>query len=82
MQKQIYLYPDFPRGIFTTIVVKTKVALEEIIRMYEEYYAKDSFTFVVEKNIDLKQVVIPINASSTWRSTVTSCLSFPALTTS
>lgn len=48
---------DFPRGIFTTIVVKTKVALEEIIRMYEEYYAKDSFTFVVEKNIDLKQVV-------------------------
>ena len=48
---------DFPRGIFTTIVVKTKVALEEILRMYEEYYAKDSFTFVVEKNIDLKQVV-------------------------
>ena len=48
---------DVPRGIFTTIVVKTKVALEEIIRMYEEYYAKDSFTFVVEKNIDLKQVV-------------------------
>ncbi len=33
------------------------MALEEIIRMYEEYYAKDSFTFVVEKNIDLKQVV-------------------------
>ena len=48
---------DFPRGIFTTIVVKTKVALEEIIHMYEEYYAKDSFTHIVEKNIDLKQVV-------------------------
>ena len=48
---------DFPRGIFTTIVVKTKVALEEIVRMYEEYYAKDSFTHIVEKNIDLKQVV-------------------------
>ena len=46
-----------PRGIFTTIVVKTKVALEEIVRMYEEYYAKDSFTHIVEKNIDLKQVV-------------------------
>ena len=48
---------DFPRGIFTTIVVKTKVALEEIVRMYEEYYAKDSFVHIVEKNIDLKQVV-------------------------
>ena len=48
---------DFPRGIFTTIVIKTKVALEEIVRMYEEYYAKDSFTHIVGKNIDLKQVV-------------------------
>ncbi len=48
---------DFPRGIFATIVVKTKVGLEEIVRMYEEYYAKDSFVFIVDKNIDLKQVV-------------------------
>ena len=48
---------DFPRGIFATIVVKTKVALDEIVRMYEEYYAKDSFVHIVEKNIDLKQVV-------------------------
>ena len=48
---------DFPRGIFATIVVKTKVSLEEIVRMYEEYYAKDSFVHIVDKNIDLKQVV-------------------------
>ena len=48
---------DFPRGIFCTIVVKTKVEIEEIVRMYKEYYAKDSFTHIVEKNIDLKQVV-------------------------
>ena len=48
---------DFPRGIFATLVVKTKVALDEIERMYEEYYAKDSFTHIVKKNIDLKQVV-------------------------
>lgn len=48
---------DFPRGIFATIVVKTKVAQEEIVRIYEEYYAKDSFTHIVEENIDLKQVV-------------------------
>ena len=48
---------DFARGIFATTVVKTKVALEEIRSMYEEYYAKDSFTHIVDKNIDLKQVV-------------------------
>ena len=48
---------DFARGIFATIVVRTKVALDEIVRMYEEYYAKDSFVHIVEKNIDLKQVV-------------------------
>lgn len=48
---------DFTRGIFATLVVKTEVAQEEIVRMYEEYYAKDSFTHIVEKNIDLKQVV-------------------------
>ncbi len=48
---------DFARGIFATLVVRTKVALEEIVRMYEDYYDKDSFVFIVEKNIDLKQVV-------------------------
>jgi N-acetyl-gamma-glutamyl-phosphate reductase len=48
---------NFPRGIFATLVTRTKVALEEILRLYEEYYDRDSFTFVVKKNIDLKQVV-------------------------
>ena len=48
---------DFPRGIFCTIVLKTKLAIEEAVNIYTEYYAKDSFTHVVEKNIDLKQVV-------------------------
>lgn len=48
---------DFPRGIFATLVVKTQVALEEIERMYEEYYAEDSFVHIVKENIDLKQVV-------------------------
>ena len=48
---------DFPRGIFATLVVKCKVELDELVRMYEEYYAKDSFVHIVEKNIDLKQVV-------------------------
>jgi N-acetyl-gamma-glutamyl-phosphate reductase len=48
---------DFARGIFATLVVKTKVELEEIVRMYEEYYEKDSFVHIVKENIDLKQVV-------------------------
>ncbi len=48
---------DFPRGIFATIVVKNKCAIEELTRIYETYYAEDSFTHIVEKNIDLKQVV-------------------------
>lgn len=48
---------NFPRGIFTTILMKTKVSLEELVRMYEAYYDKDSFVHIVDKNIDLKQVV-------------------------
>lgn len=48
---------NFARGIFTTIVVKCKVGLDELVRMYEDYYEKDSFVHIVEKNIDLKQVV-------------------------
>lgn len=48
---------DFPRGIFATIVLKTKVELDELVKIYKEYYAADSFTYIVDKNIDLKQVV-------------------------
>ena len=55
---------DFARGIFATTIVKTKVELPEtkvelpeIVKMYEEYYAEDSFVHIVEKSIDLKQVV-------------------------
>lgn len=40
---------DFARGIFATIVVKTKVELDEIVKMYKDYYAEDSFTHIVEK---------------------------------
>lgn len=48
---------DFARGIFATLVVKTSVTLDEIKRMYTEYYEKDSFVHVVDANVDLKQVV-------------------------
>ena len=33
------------------------VELEEIRRLYEEYYDDHSFTFVTDANLDLKQVV-------------------------
>ncbi|KAA6341866.1 N-acetyl-gamma-glutamyl-phosphate reductase [termite gut metagenome] len=48
---------DFPRGIFATLVVKSKVELPELVGMYEDYYQKDSFTHIVDENIDLKQVI-------------------------
>lgn len=48
---------NFSRGIFTTTYVDCKVELEEIKRIYNEYYEDHSFTFITDKNPDLKQVV-------------------------
>lgn len=48
---------DFPRGIFATAVVKNAVDIDELYRIYREYYEADSFVHVVEEQIDLKQVV-------------------------
>lgn len=48
---------DFARGIFATIVVRTAASEEDLYRMYRDYYAEDSFTFVIDRPIDLKQVV-------------------------
>jgi N-acetyl-gamma-glutamyl-phosphate reductase len=48
---------DFARGIFTTVYMDCQIELGEIRRIYEEYYEDHSFTFVIDKNPDLKQVV-------------------------
>ncbi|MGL5272999.1 MAG: N-acetyl-gamma-glutamyl-phosphate reductase [Phocaeicola sp.] len=48
---------DFPRGIFATLVVKTKLDIDVLTEMYKTYYAEDSFVHLVDKNLDLKQVV-------------------------
>ena len=48
---------NFSRGIFATTYIDCKVELDEIKRIYEEYYDDHSFTFVTDKNPDLKQVV-------------------------
>ncbi len=47
----------FPRGIFATLVVKCELDIETLYRLYESYYERDSFTHVVKKPVDLKQVV-------------------------
>ena len=39
------------------VTVKSKVEIEELYRIYTDYYEADSFTHVVRENIDLKQVV-------------------------
>lgn len=49
---------NFSRGIFaTTYIDNCKIDIEEIKRIYHEYYDSHSFTFIVDKNPDLKQVV-------------------------
>lgn len=48
---------NFSCGIFATMYLDCKVGLDEIRRIYEEYYDDHSFTFITDKNPDLKQVV-------------------------
>ena len=47
----------FPRGIFATLVVKCDLDIETLYKLYESYYERDSFTHVVKRPVDLKQVV-------------------------
>lgn len=48
---------DFPRGIFCTAVVRQEVELEQVVRLYKEFYADAAFTHYVDRPIDMKQVV-------------------------
>ena len=48
---------NFSRGIFATTYLDCKIDIVEIKRIYEEYYADHSFTFITDKNPDLNQVV-------------------------
>ena len=47
----------FSRGIFTTAYLDCPVELDEVHKLYDEYYADHNFTFVVDKMPDLKDVV-------------------------
>ncbi len=48
---------NFSRGIFASIYMDCKIELNEIKRLYEEYYDDHSFTYLIDANPDLKQVV-------------------------
>lgn len=48
---------DFPRGIFSTIVVRTDVEQERIDDLYNRFYADAPFTFYTSRPLDMKQVV-------------------------
>lgn len=48
---------DFPRGIFASIVLNCKEELDTLYNRYIDFYKESPFVHVVQKNIDLKQVV-------------------------
>ncbi len=48
---------DFARGIFVSMYIKSELTQEEAQKIYSDFYADSTFTFVVEKYPDLKQVV-------------------------
>lgn len=48
---------DFPRGIFTTLVTKIDLGINEIQQIYKDYYKNEPFTHLIDMDLDLKQVV-------------------------
>jgi N-acetyl-gamma-glutamyl-phosphate reductase len=48
---------DFTRGILISSIIETVLGLKELYRLYTEFYSKQPFTIVSEKQISLKQVV-------------------------
>ena len=48
---------DFTRGIFVTSVLSCQLTLEEVKKLYLDYYDSHPFTFVSNEMVDLKQIV-------------------------
>ena len=48
---------DFARGIFASVYTECALTAEESVVLYNDFYRDAAFTFVAQKNIDLKQVV-------------------------
>lgn len=57
---EIFFVPnrgDFPRGIIVSSVVDCKLSLDEVNTLYKDFYRDAAFTFVSDRDINLKQVV-------------------------
>jgi N-acetyl-gamma-glutamyl-phosphate reductase len=48
---------DFTRGIFVSSCISCDLSLEEVKKIYRDYYDEHAFTFVSDRSVDLKQVV-------------------------
>lgn len=48
---------DFTRGIFVSSCITCDLSLEEVRKIYQDYYQNHPFTVVSDRAIDLKQVV-------------------------
>jgi len=48
---------NFARGIYATSYINCNLSLDKAKTLYKNYYKEAAFTFVVEKNPDMKQVV-------------------------
>lgn len=48
---------DFARGIFVSSIVETNKSLDELKKIYQDFYADHPFTMVSDATLDLKQVV-------------------------
>ena len=48
---------DFPRGIYISSTLSCDLSLQEVVRLFKDYYQDAAFTFVSDEPIYLKQVV-------------------------
>jgi N-acetyl-gamma-glutamyl-phosphate reductase len=48
---------DFTRGIFVSSIVATDKSLDDLKKLYKDFYRDAAFTFVSDDTVDLKQVV-------------------------
>lgn len=48
---------DFARGIFASVYTESALTEEEAVALYNDFYSDAAFTFVAQKDVDLKQVV-------------------------
>ncbi len=58
--KEINFIPvrgNFARGIFATAYTECDLSLDEAVKLYSDFYSDAPFTFITDRNIDLKQAV-------------------------